>query len=381
MKQFFLIIAVIFMGCASTPKTSATKSAVPFIALDLGELNVLIVESYPRWEYRFLRNALMRDPSVNVSVLLLHPELAPGAGRNYIRKFPDTREQLAKFDVVFLGDVGIGENELTGEQCDRLRDLVDQQRSGLVFMPGQRGRQLTFLNHPLGELIPVAYDRTKHAGNWTRSEANFKLTSTGKWHFLTMLAQDKSRNEKTWKKLPGFFWSAGVERTRPGSKVLATHSSMRNASGYVPVLATRPWGSGHVLFVGTDATWRWRRGVEDLYHYRFWAQVIRWMAHKRKLAQSGGVRLTTYTPEHPRVGDEIIMHAHLLYSLDNTIVQTLRANVKGPDGKTRDLKFTLVQNGWGQYSGKMLVTEGGTYEVSIYHPKSKQAVKTKILVK
>ena len=156
MKQFFLIIAVTFVGCASTPKTSATKSAMPFIALDLGELNVLIVESYPRWEYRFLRNALMRDPGVNVSVLLLHPELPPGAGLNYIRKFPDTREQLAKFDVVFLGDVGIGENELTGEQCDRLRDLVDQQRSGLVFMPGQRGRQLTFLNHPLGELIPVA---------------------------------------------------------------------------------------------------------------------------------------------------------------------------------------------------------------------------------
>ena len=99
------------------------------------KLNVLVVESYPRWEYRYLRNALTRDPGVDVSVLLLHPELGPGAGLNYIQKFPETREQLAKFDVVFLGDVGIGEKELTREQCDLLRGLVDQQGSGLVFMP------------------------------------------------------------------------------------------------------------------------------------------------------------------------------------------------------------------------------------------------------
>ena len=81
------------------------------LAIRTEKLNVLVVESYPRWEYRYLRNALTRDPGVDVSVLLLHPELGPGAGLNYIQKFPETREQLAKFDVVFLGDVGIGPNK------------------------------------------------------------------------------------------------------------------------------------------------------------------------------------------------------------------------------------------------------------------------------
>ncbi|MDP6905730.1 MAG: hypothetical protein QF406_14925, partial [Verrucomicrobiota bacterium] len=232
------------------------------------KLNVLVIESYPRWEYRYLRNALTRDPGVDVSVLLLHPELGPGTGLNYIQKFPETREQLAKFDVVFLGDVGIGEKELTPEQCDLLRGLVDQQGSGLVFMPGYRGRQLSFLDHPLGELIPVTYSKDKSEGLWMPSEASFKLSSTGKGHFLTMLASDEGLNEVIWKNLPGFFWCAGVERARSGSQVLATHSSMRTSSGYLPVLAIRPWGSGEVLFMGTDAAWRWRRGVEDTYHYR-----------------------------------------------------------------------------------------------------------------
>jgi len=349
------------------------------VSIRTEKLNVLVVESYPRWEYRYLRNALMRDPGVDVSVLLLHPELGPGAGLNYIQKFPETREQLAKFDVVFLGDVGIGEKELTEEQCDLLRGLVDQQGSGLVFMPGQRGRQMTFLDHSLGELIPVTYDRSKSEGNWTPSEANFKLTSTGKGHFLTMLAADEFLNENIWKNLPGFFWCAGVERARPGSQVLATHSSIRTSSGYVPVLATRPWGGGEVLFMGTDAAWRWRRGVEDTYHYRFWGQVVRWMSHKRKMAQGEGVRLT-YSPENPKVGDEVFMQATLLDLSGSSLNQSLRANVKGPDGKTRDLEFAVMKGGWGVFRGNMLVTEGGKHEVTIYNPNGKQELKTEVLV-
>ena len=36
---------------------------------------MLVVESYPRWEYRYLRNALSRDPGVELSCLLFHPGL------------------------------------------------------------------------------------------------------------------------------------------------------------------------------------------------------------------------------------------------------------------------------------------------------------------
>jgi hypothetical protein len=50
----------------------------------------LVVESIPRWEYRYLRNALSRDPGVNLSCLLYHPGLTKvGAGnKDYIKQFP-----------------------------------------------------------------------------------------------------------------------------------------------------------------------------------------------------------------------------------------------------------------------------------------------------
>src|SRR5690606_33831541 len=123
---------------------------------------------------------------------------------------------------------------------------------------------------------------------------------------LTQLHGSPIRNLHIWRNLPGFHWYAGVTRARVGSEVLATHNSRRNESGRIPLLATRNAGTGHVLFLGTDAAWRWRRGVEDLYHYRFWGQVVRWMAHKRHMFGDEGARLFIQ-PERPMAGQEITM--------------------------------------------------------------------------
>ncbi len=71
------------------------------------QLHVLLVETYPRWEYRYLRNALERDPGVEVNTLLFHPDLGlPGVGRGYLSGMPK-EDAMAKYDVVFLGDVGV----------------------------------------------------------------------------------------------------------------------------------------------------------------------------------------------------------------------------------------------------------------------------------
>ena len=96
---------------------------------------MLVVESYPRWEYRYLRNALSRDPGVDVSCLLFHPGLTKvgGGNKDYIKQFPSGLDELSRYDVVFLGDVGTGDGQLTAEQCRLLKGLVrvSGQRAGL----------------------------------------------------------------------------------------------------------------------------------------------------------------------------------------------------------------------------------------------------------
>ncbi len=102
----------------TVPKTGAelfleNNSIEAPLTIRKEQLHVLVVESFPRWEYRYLRNALERDPGVEVNCLLFQPDLGtPGSGHGYLPAFPKD-EELAKYDVVFLGDVGVGKGLLT----------------------------------------------------------------------------------------------------------------------------------------------------------------------------------------------------------------------------------------------------------------------------
>ena len=101
------------------------------------KIRVLVIDTLPRWEYRFLRNALSRDPGVQLSCLLFHPALGPGGGKEYLKEFPSKLEDLAQYDVIFLGDVGVAKDQLSKEQCALIRGLVENQASGVVFLPGE----------------------------------------------------------------------------------------------------------------------------------------------------------------------------------------------------------------------------------------------------
>ena len=238
---------------------------------------MLVVESYPRWEYRYLRNALSRDPGVELSCLLFHPGLSkPGGGnKDYIKQFPAGKDELARFDVVFLGDVGVEDGQLTTEQCRLLKGLVEHQASGLVFMPGWQGREFSLLETELGDLCPVVLDPSQPGGWGARVANHFELTELGRRSLLTKLADTQDDNAEVWEGLPGFQWYAPVLRAKAGSDVLAVHKDASNEFGRLPLLVTRTFGAGKVLFMGTDGAWRWRKGVEDKYHYRFWGQVVR----------------------------------------------------------------------------------------------------------
>jgi hypothetical protein len=328
------------------------------------KLKVLVVDSLPRWEYRYLRNALARDPGVDLHCLLWLPDLGAGGGLDYISQFPDTKEALAPYDVVFLGDVGLGQGELTEKDAELLKGLVEQQGSGLVFVPGRRGREATLLNSPLKDLFPVELDTSKPGGVGLENESQLMLTSTGKRHWLTRFDSDEDRNDELWKQLPGFYWSASVEKSRPGSEVLAVHGALRNQWGRMPLLVTRPAGNGKVLFLGTDSAWRWRRGVEDKFHYRFWGQVVRWMAHQRHLSEKDGIRLS-YSPESPQAGDTVFLQSTVLDQSGFPVDKgPLTGKITSPSGRTERLDFTQIEGGWGVFKSSFTAQEAGGYKLA-----------------
>ncbi|NND98655.1 MAG: hypothetical protein HKN47_15140 [Pirellulaceae bacterium] len=352
------------------------------IKIEQERLRVLVVETLPRWEYRYLRNALSRDPGVEVSCLLFHPGLSKvgGGNRDYIQSFPDTLKELSEYDVVFLGDVGVDEDQLTEEQCRLLKGLVEQHAGGLVFMPGWMGHALTLADTPLDDLLPVVYDRAQVNGWGSRQPSHFALTELGRRSLLTKLADTQDDNMQVWENLPGFQWHAPVIRAKAGTSVLAVHQEASNEYGRIPLLVTRTFGAGKVLFMGTDGAWRWRRGVEDKYHYRFWGQVVRWMAYQPNEVAGQFMRLYSAT-ENPQVRQTVGLKANVMEKSGEPLSNgTVTARIVAPSGRTETVRMRGTNDEWGAFAGAFTPTEPGEYKVTLRCEETKQVLEGNLFV-
>jgi uncharacterized membrane protein len=352
------------------------------IAIREEKLRVLVVESFPRWEYRYLRNALSRDPGVEVSCLLFHPGLSKvgGGNKDYIKQFPAGLDELSKFDVVFLGDVGLEDGQLTTENCRLLKGIVEHQASGLIFMPGGRGRQASLQETELDDLLPVIMDELQPDGWGSRTPGHFELTELGRRSLLTRLADTQDDNLSVWEDLPGFQWYASVVRAKTGCKTLAVHQDITNKHGRIPLLVTRTFGAGKVLFMGTDGAWRWREGVEDKYHYRFWGQVVRWMAYQRNMAKGESMRLY-YAPDQPQVRQTLVLHANVMESSGEPLAKgDVTARITAPSGKSETVRFTSAGDEWGVFDAGFTTMEPGKHEVKLFCKQTNATLDTSLFV-
>ncbi|MCA9024112.1 MAG: hypothetical protein KDA86_02745 [Planctomycetaceae bacterium] len=351
------------------------------IAIRTEELRVLLVESLPRWEYRYLRNALERDPGVEVSCLLFHPGLSKvGGGKGYLKAFPGTMDELSEYDVVFLGDVGVEAGQLTLEDCRLIKALVQSHASGLVWMPGMRGAQLSFVGTELEELYPVVLDPSQPRGWGAQVPAHMELTEAGRRSLLTQLEDTEDANIRLWETLPGFQWFAAANRPRAGSEVLAVHQSQSTEFGRVPLLVTRTYGTGKILYLGTDSAWRWREGVEDKYHYRFWGQVARWMAYQRSMAQGETMRLF-YSPDRPKSGDTVALFANVMQSTGEPLQGGhVSVSVVGPDGESETVRLA-PEDEWGLYQGAFTPDDAGEYKLTLSSRESDATLETTLAVR
>jgi hypothetical protein len=352
------------------------------IAIREEKLRVLVVESLPRWEYRYLRNALSRDPGVEVACLLFHPGLTKvgGGTKDYIKQFPAGLDELSKFDVVFLGDVGTDDGQLTAEQCRLLKGLVEHQASGLVLMPGMQGRQFSLLDTALADLFPVVMDETQPGGWGSRTPGHFELTEVGRRSLLTNLADTQDNNLEVWDDLPGFQWYAPVVLAKGGTEVLAVHKDATNQHGRLPLLVTRTFGAGKVLFMGTDGAWRWRKGVEDKYHYRFWGQVVRWMAYQRNMAKGETMRLY-YSPDQPQVRQTLALNANVMEKNGEPLSKgDVTARITAPSGKVETVRFTTAGEEWGVFQSRFTAVEPGKHKVTLACQQTGATLDTSIFV-
>jgi len=287
-------------------------------------IKVLYVEGPPRYDYKYLAHALVRDPTMEARVLLTSadPEYPQesSVGISPISRFPRTREELFEYHVVILGDVP--ETFLSREQMQWLVEFVDDQGGGVVFVAGRWFLPGRYRGTPLEPLFPVELedaDATGYDGANITSDFNVRLTPEGKEHPVMQLDGDPERNERLWQfsgrsdlAMPGFYWYQRVKRVKRGAVALAVHPEAQNLQNESrPIFAYQYFGRGRTFMSLTDDTWRMRKLVGNRFFYRFWGQIVRFTSAGRLLGESKRFAVSTDRDEYV-LGESVTILARVL---------------------------------------------------------------------
>ena len=331
-------------------------------AVEVGErtINVLLVDGEPRWEFRFIRNVLERDPAVRLSVCLIRPKLGTIAGPGYVSTLPADKKDLAEYDLVILGEVpraGLPDSFLT-----ELAEMVKLRGGALIVIAGRRGYYRDLAGTPVEEVLPVKLDGVPDAGRGG-SAFRMELSHEGGTHLVTRLASDQQENELTWAALPAMTWSAGGASLTRGADALLVHPYMVDGTARAPLVAVQRAGAGKVMFCGVEETWRWRKAVGDRYHYRFWAQAVRWMV-KRPFAQGDARARLSVDRSECGIGESVEIEAFCV-GPDGFPLAKAQVWVKaaGPGKEFRRLVMEPAPGGWGIYRAAFAPERPGTYRL------------------
>jgi hypothetical protein len=269
---------------------------------------VLYVEQQPRFEYRYLKNALVREGTVRTSVLLLSADAEfAQEGTAPIRRFPETPEELEGYEVVLFGDVDPAGDWLSPAQAQMLVEFVGRRGGGFGLIAGERNAPHRFRGTVLEKLVPVRIDPDFLGGYAETLTAPFvprvtpegersrlfrfdlggplpggRGSEAGETHPIRNPQSAMHNPSSPVSTLPGWYWFARTLGPRPGAEVLLEHPTMQGGDGPMPLVVLGRYGAGKTLFHASDDTWRWRRGAGELIYDGYWVQVVRTLMPARE---------------------------------------------------------------------------------------------------
>lgn len=246
--------------------------------------HLLILDGSSRWETRYVRNLLSRDPAWQVDTVLF----GPGTDSPVIKRgnedgdVPATMEDWNRYDAVVLGEVP--PEQWTKNDSDGLQEFV-RRGGGLILLNGRYNRLSRI--ESLAKLLPVDFvDPSPTSDNndllrYQRQQPAVQSigpTAVGRSQPVMLLSSDIASNEELWRSMP-VPSAIPVTTARADSEIWAdalveATDTSTPTDHRVPWLVTRLFGAGRVFYLATDQTWRWRYKIESRLHGRFWNQIL-----------------------------------------------------------------------------------------------------------
>ena len=354
-----------------------------FVA-DAKRMRVLLVEGYPRYDYRFVKalferesEAVRGNKSIDVDAFLLSADPEhPKQDKTSINRFP-TFEELKKYDVVILGDVAPKQLTKSEVVLSSLVKYVKDHGGGLIMLAGEQSSPHAYRDTPLADIMPVIVEGLPP--EVANSAYRPKLTSSGQSHPMFRFTTDEPESVEIWNRLPQLMWYAKGYRRKLSAEVLAVHPDVpaltapgsNSREENHPLILQQFVGAGRVLFIGFDDTWRWRLRQDELRFNQFWIQAVRSMAGGRVGRTEIRTDRKTYRRDEPvrvsvRFPDDVAAPTEPV----KVIVDRTPSNRGGPRGERETQTIQLAPKEGTRATFEALVTRTpeGDYSFTLSTP-------------
>lgn len=358
------------------------------------KIRVLYIEGVARWEYRYLKNALLRADKN----LIVHCFLT-SAGRDFLQEctrgekplaeIPTDRQTLLEnYDVILFGDVPPDKLGATREDRERFMESTREfvrRGGGFVMIAGEYDSPRSYAGTPIQDLLPIelaSQDDEALLPREQKEEFLPRLENPTTPHELVRLYEEpfETKGTKTPEQLidenrrlfeepnglRGQYWFCPVKKVKPGAEVLLRHPDLRNRYGFLVLAATTFVPEGRTMFMGIDSTWRWRYVFGEQYFERFWRKVIRYLALNR--LKSGDRRYTLAVERSVfELNDRAALEARVL---DDSFQPTRKPNQQAfvralKSGKVTSVLLDSAPGEPGTFHSAFVVNEEGRYEAWI----------------
>jgi hypothetical protein len=170
---------------------------------------------------------------------------------------------------------------------------VAEEGGNLIIIAGQTAMPAAFHDQPLGAMIPAT--ASSEPSNPTLP-FSLLVTAEGSGAVATQLDDDPLASERIWRemsaKLPIYNLSS-FSKPKPTAHVLIAATTPRRSAEEEAFLSWQYIGLGRVIYVAAPVTYQLRYQNGDLYHHRFWGQLLRWAIAREMSSGSKTVRLLT----------------------------------------------------------------------------------------
>ena len=331
---------------------------------------VLMVSGRPSMNYRFMRTALKRDPSIDLLsfVILRSPSdiLNVQPHEQSLIPFPvDTlfSRELANFDLLIFDNFNYS-IFLRPVHLESIRNFV-KDGGGFAMIGGpnlyyEEGDR----SSPIEDILPFQFVRKEFYQR--DSPVRVRLSRAGTQHTILRFTDDyreeDADNLRFWQDLPPLDGTNLIE-AKKSSTVL-----MESSDGIPwPVLIVGEYGKGRVLTLATDYSWKWYMGLvaggrgpqpyQKLVH-----RIVRWLTKDPSLDP-----VQIILPEMPPLAGQEIAARIQFHSASERSDQPVAFSVFNPEEVKIHAELKPAQQP-GEYLISFLPKEGGIYRIKVDTP-------------